>query len=122
MAMNYLTRRSFLSGVVTATRIGRGQNVNSARPALCRVVDSQSGKSVPARIRLVDAAGNELVPLGHSRDLADGAQEGDVRFQSRRYCYVDGEFQVEPRRFPIQYQVIKDTNTPSQAARYPRRT
>lgn len=104
--MNYVTRRSFLGGAAVAAQIGRGQTAD-ARPVVCRLVDSQSGKRLPARIRLVDMLGNEVVPLGHSRDLADGAQEGDVRFQSRRYCYVDGEFSVNPRQFPIQYQVIK---------------
>ena len=39
--------------------------------------------------------------------LAEDAQEGDVRFQSRRYAYVDGEFRVDPRRLPLQYQVLK---------------
>jgi hypothetical protein len=39
--------------------------------------------------------------------VADGAQEGDVRFQSRRYCYVDGEFRVDPRWPPLQFQVLK---------------
>jgi len=103
------TRRGFLRTVPAAglARLAAGQSSEASQPIVCRVVDSESGQPVPARVRLVDALGNELVPLGHSRDLADDAQEGDVRFQSRRYSYVDGEFRVDPRRLPIQYQVIK---------------
>src|SRR6202043_3813620 len=83
------------------------QTASSSQPRVCRVIDSGSGRPLPARIRLVDARDNELVPLGHSRELADDAQEGDVHFQARRYAYVDGEFRVDPRWLPIQYQVIK---------------
>jgi hypothetical protein len=105
--VNHFTRRSFLGGVAAASQITRAQTVDSAQPVVCRIVDSQTGKPIPARIRLVDELSNELVPLEHSRDLAGGAQEGDVRFQARRYCYVDGEFRIDPRRLPVQYQVIK---------------
>jgi hypothetical protein len=102
------TRRGFL-GATAIAGIARAAPAQSAdsRPIVCRVIDSASGRPVPARVRIVDARGNELVPLGHSRELADDAQEGDVRFQSRRYAYVDGEFLLDPRRLPIQYQVIK---------------
>ena len=103
------TRRGFLGTAAGAgiARLAAAQSVSSSQPIVCRVIDSGSGRPVPARVRLVDALGNELVPLGHSRELADDAQEGDVRFQSRRYAYVDGEFRVDPRWLPIQYQVIK---------------
>jgi hypothetical protein len=103
------TRRSFLSNVAGAgiARLAVAQSTVTAQPIVCRVIDSATGKPVPARVRLVDALGNELVPLGRSRELADDAHEGDVRFQSRRYSYVDGEFRVDPRRLPVQYQVIK---------------
>jgi len=30
-----------------------------------------------------------------------------VRFQTRRFAYVDGEFKLTAPRFPIKYQVIK---------------
>jgi hypothetical protein len=79
----------------------------AAEPFVCRVVDAETGRPVPARIRLVNQRGDEVVPLGHGRDLADGAQQGDVRFQSRRYCYVDGEFKVDPASLPLEYQVLK---------------
>ena len=103
------TRRGFLGAAASAgiARPALAQSADPAQPIVCRVIDSGSGRPVPARVRLVDARGNELVPLGHSRELADDAQEGDVRFQSRRYAYVDGEFRVDPRWLPVQYQVIK---------------
>jgi hypothetical protein len=103
------TRRGFLrtAPVAGIARLAGAQSAVSTQPIVCRVIDSMSGRPVPARVRLVDARGDELVPLDHSRELADDAQQGDVRFQSRRYDYVDGEFRVDPRRLPIQYQVIK---------------
>ncbi len=102
------TRRGFLGAAgAGVARLGAAQSTNTAQPIVCRVIDSATGKPVPARVRLVDARGQELVPAGHPGELADGAQEGDVRFQSRRYAYVDGEFRVDPRRLPVQYQVIK---------------
>jgi hypothetical protein len=39
--------------------------------------------------------------------LAPDAQQGDVRFQSKRFAYVDGEFSVDPNSLPLRYQVIK---------------
>jgi hypothetical protein len=109
MSMVDWTRRGFLGTAAGAgiARLAPAQSVGSAQPAVCRVVDSASGRPVPARVRLVDAYGNQLVPLGHSRELAHDAQEGDVSFQSRRYAYVDGEFRVDPRWLPLQYLVIK---------------
>ncbi len=103
------TRRGFLGTAAGAgmSQLAAAQNTGSTQPIVCRVIDSASGRPIPARVRLVDARGNELVPLGHAHDLADDAQQGDVRFQSRRYAYVDGEFRVDPRWLPIQYQVIK---------------
>jgi hypothetical protein len=101
------TRRGFLGTAAGITRLAPAQRAGSTQPIVCRVIDSGSGRPVPARVRLVDARGAELVPLGHARELADDAQEGDVRFQSRRYAYVDGEFRVDPRWLPLQYQVIK---------------
>lgn len=73
----------------------------------CRVVDAASGHPVPARVRLHNARGEEVVPLGHAPTLAENAQEGDVRFQSRRFAYVDGSFSLDPSALPLRYQVIK---------------
>src|SRR5262245_26900966 len=103
------SRRTFLrqaaaAGVVWPISIGRAR---SAEPIVCRLIDSETGQPVPARIRLVNQRGEEVVPLGHGRDLVDGAQQGDVRFQSRRYSYVNGEFRVDPAWLPLEYQVLK---------------
>ena len=76
-------------------------------PVTCRVVDEKSGRPLAARVRLVDSQGREVVPLGHADQLAKDAQEGDVRFQSRRYCYIDGEFAVDRARLPLRYQMLK---------------
>jgi hypothetical protein len=94
------SRRGFLSAVAAAgiATPARTQTTASGQPVICRVVDRDSGRPVPARVRLVDEHSNEVVPLGHAPALAEDAQEGDVRFQGRRYSYVDGEFQVDPRR------------------------
>jgi hypothetical protein len=99
-------RRRFLHQAATA---GLGLRLSAAdgQPVVCRVVDRESRRGVAARVRLLDARGNEVVPLGHSRGLAENAQEGDVRFQSRRYAYVNGEFTVDPAWLPLKYQVLK---------------
>jgi len=104
-------RRRFLrdlaatgAGLVVSGAPVRAQEGRALR---CRIVDADSGRPVTARVRLVDARGNEAVPIGHSEQLAKGAQEGDVRFQSRRYCYVDGGFEVNPAALPLNYQVLK---------------
>src|SRR3954454_19587456 len=106
--LNY-TRRGFL-GAVAAAQIAqpaRAQTTASGQSIVCRVIDRDTGRPVPARVRLVDEHSNEVVPLGHAPALAEDAQEGDVRFQGRRYSYVDGEFRVDPRRLPLQFQVLK---------------
>ena len=97
------SRRGFL-GAVAAAQIAqpaRAQTGASGQPIVCRVIDRDTGRPVPARVRLVDEHSNEVVPLGHVPALAEDAQEGDVRFQGRRYSYVDGEFRVDPRRLPL---------------------
>lgn len=47
------------------------------------------------------------MPIGHPAELASDAQQGDVRFQSKRFAYVDGNFSVDPAALPLRYQVIK---------------
>src|SRR5437867_3681583 len=103
-------RRTFLRQAAAA---GIGWQLSAtkvhaaAQPIVCRVIDKETGSPVAARVRLVSQRGDEVVPLGHLRDLADGAQQGDVRFQSRRYSYVSGEFTVDPAWLPLEYQVLK---------------
>ena len=109
MPSDPFTRRSFLGTAAGAALrpAASGQTAASGQAIVCRIVDQESGRPVPARVRLVDENSNEVVPLGHAGGLAPDAQQGDVRFQSRRYCYVDGEFGVDPRRLPLQFQVLK---------------
>lgn len=58
-------------------------------------------------MRLTDARGNDIVPAGHPSELAPDAQQGDVRFQSKRFAYVDGNFSLDPKSLPLRYQIIK---------------
>ncbi len=99
-------RRHFLRNLAAAgltSRLSAAQN----QPIVCRVTDRDTGLPVPARLRLLHAQGHEVVPLGHPQGLAANAQEGDVRFQSRRFSYVNGEFLVDPSWLPLKYQVLK---------------
>jgi len=97
-----LSRRRFLQDAALAA---------AARPAwgavTCRVSDARSGRPVPARVRLLNARGEDVIPAGHPPALSEGAQEGDVRFYSRRFAYVDGTFSIDPSSLPHRYQVIK---------------
>jgi hypothetical protein len=110
-----LNRRTFLRGAATAAALygstgqssGAPQGAGGGGPVTCRVVDQTTGQPLAARVRLVDSQGREVVPLGHAAELTPGAQEGDVGFQSRRYCYIDGSFQVTPSQLPLRYQIVK---------------
>ena len=73
----------------------------------CRIVDASTRGPVSARLRLTDARGNDVVPIGHPSTIAPDAQQGDVRFQSKRFAYINGEFVLDPRSLPLRYQVIK---------------
>src|SRR5688572_23595012 len=105
-----LNRRRFLRDVAlcgsSALGLGAAQDVRPTGAVTVRVVDEKSGRPLAARVRLIDSQG-EVVPLGHPSRLAEGAEEGDVRFQSRRYCYVDGEFAVDRAQLPLRYQLLK---------------
>jgi len=98
-----VNRRSFLQGAVGAAAAGPAD----PRAVTVRIVAKNTGRPTPARVRLLDRQGNEIVPIGHPQQLAENAQEGDVRFQSRRFAYVDGTFQLSPAAFPVRYQVLK---------------
>lgn len=76
------SRRGFL-GVVAAAPFAQSSFAQTTSPGeiVCRVIDRDTGRPVPARVRLVDEHSNEVVPLGHEPALAEDAQEGDVRFQ-----------------------------------------
>ena len=110
------TRREFLGDVVSSgAGLYAGALVNSRCSPVsqqggtitCRVVDPQTLKPVCSRIRLLDAKNLETVPRGHPVELSEDAVEGAVGFQSRRYCYVDGEFVVDRTQLPLKYRVLK---------------
>jgi hypothetical protein len=104
-------RRHFLQGLGTGAWLSAGRSVGlgapDGNPIGCRITDEHSRDPVSARIRLTDAHGRDVVPLGHPTELAPDAQQGDVRFQSKRFAYVEGHFSVDPKSLPLQYQVIK---------------
>ncbi len=102
-----MRRRDFVQGLFTA---GIGSAVARSRTAervRLRFVDAGTGQPLPVRTRLLDAQGREVVPVGHAEILAAEAQEGDVRFQSRRFVYSDGELEVASDRLPLRYQAIR---------------
>src|ERR1700730_10912723 len=93
-------RRHFLQGLSTGVWLSAGRGVAFGAPdgkAIgCRIIDGQSRHPISARLRLTDARGNDVVPLGHPTELAPYAQQGDVRFQSKRFAYVYGNFSLDP--------------------------
>jgi hypothetical protein len=106
------SRRRFLENLACGAALAPARARPAApqsdgKPLLCHVVDAASARATAARIRLVDARGQEVVPIGHPETLSPRAQEGDVRIQRRRYAYVNGSFEIDPRRLPLRYQVIK---------------
>ncbi len=109
---NPLNRRQFIAAASLSDPVRRAaaeafQGAPAGGPILCRVVDAESRRPVPARVRLVDSGGREVVPLGHSALLSETSYEGDVRFYSRRFAYVDGEFSIDSSWLPLTCQVIK---------------
>jgi hypothetical protein len=103
-------RRRFLraAGSGLCLSATRGVGLGAPGDAIpCKIVEQDSSRPTPARVRLTDAQGRDVVPLGHPTELAPDAQQGDVRFQSKRFAYVDGNFSLDPRLLPLRYQVIK---------------
>ena len=109
--MNQWTRRRLLQNAGASLGISAARGIGRAappgNPLQCKIVDEASGRPVSARLRLTDAQGRDVVPAGHPSELATDAQQGDVRFQSKRFAYVDGGFTLDPRYLPLRYQVIK---------------
>lgn len=98
-----MRRRELLLGMAAASTNGAAQE----RPVECRIVDRETGRPTQARIRLIGRDGSDAAPDGHPGQLSEAGQEGDVRFQSRRFSYVDGRFRIDPRLLPLKFQVIK---------------
>src|SRR5579864_5801893 len=105
--MSNLSRRRFLHGAGAGAWLSRGTAAPQGNPVRCRIIDENSGRPLTARVRLTDVRGHDVVPIGHPSELAPDAQQGDVRFQSKRFAYVDGNFAVDPHSLPLRYQVIK---------------
>ena len=110
------SRRNFLqqagmsgAGLWLSTSLNANEAFGSAQEQTiaCRVVDAGTRLDLAARIRLLDAQGREIVPLEHPQTLSEEAQEGDVRFQRRRFAYIDGRFRIPSAALPLRYQVIK---------------
>jgi hypothetical protein len=104
-------RRRFLTNTVAGAYLSAANGFGLAAPTAnaiqCKIVEERSGQPVTARVRLTDAHDKDIVPLGHSSELAPDGQQGDVRFQSKRFAYVDGNFSIDPNSLPLRYQVIK---------------
>lgn len=101
------SRRKFLERIVPIGVAIEGARAQSGAPVRCRITDSATGRETAARVRLVNARGGQFAPVGHPAALSETAQEGDVRFQNRRFSYVTGAFEIDPRLLPLRYQVIK---------------
>src|SRR5215813_15028329 len=97
------------AGLWLSTSLNANEDFGSAQEqtVACRVADARTRLDLATRIRLIDAQGREIVPLGHPQTLSEEAQEGDARFQRRRFAYIDGRFRVPSVALPLRYQVIK---------------
>src|SRR5579864_6378152 len=103
-------RRGFFRAAGSGLWLSAARGVSLGAPGdpiPCKIVEQGSSRPTPARVRLTDPRGRDVVPLGHPSELAPDAQQGDVRFQSKRFAYVEGEFSVAPNSLPLNYQVIK---------------
>ena len=118
--MSERDRRRFLQELAGALWISGTVAAAQGSAIQCSVVDAESRRPVSARLRLTDSTGREIVPIGHPAELASDAQQGDVRFQSKRFSYVDGNFSVDPSALPLRYQVIKGYEFVIAEARLPR--
>lgn len=83
------------------------QTNSSGGSVRINILDGATKKPLAARIRLLDARGAEVAPLGRNAQPAKDAVEGDVRFQSRGYFYTDGSIAVRSDAFPLRYTVLR---------------
>jgi hypothetical protein len=104
-------RRRFLFDAGSGLWLGAAQanslQQTNVSPLNIRIVDSATKKPLAARVRLVDARGAEVTPLGRSAEPAKDAVEGDVRFQSRGYFYTNGSLVVRSETLPLRYTVVR---------------
>lgn len=103
-------RRRFLFDAGAGLWLSANANASQSAgaPAVrIQIVDGATKKPLAARVRLLDARGTEVAPLGRTEQPARDAVEGDVRFQSRGYFYTDGVLQVRSDSLPLRYTVIR---------------
>src|SRR5580704_16049462 len=97
--MNEFNRRRFLfqtgSGMWVASNTIKAQTAAPAGSSVrLRLIDAGTGRAGVARMRFLDSNGREVVPVGRAATLGKDAVEGDVQFQSKRFCYIDGEVEL----------------------------
>ena len=100
-------RRHFMRSVIAAGLYRPVAESQGHGEIILRFQDAASGRLIPARVRLLDSRGRDVLPRGHTETLPAEGQEGDVRFQSRRFFYSNGMLGVRPDRLPLKYQVIR---------------
>ena len=103
-------RRRFLfdagAGLWLAANANGFQQATSATVRL-QILDRATKKPLASRIRLLDASGSEITPLGRNAQPDKDAVEGDVRFQSRGYFYTEGRLSVRADAFPLRFTAVR---------------
>jgi hypothetical protein len=103
-------RRRFLfdagAGLWLAANANGFQQATSATVRL-QILDRATKKPLASRIRLLDASGSEITPLGRNAQPDKDAVEGDVRFQSRGYFYTEGRLSVRTDAFPLRFTAVR---------------
>jgi hypothetical protein len=75
-----------------------------------RVQDAATNQPTPVRLRLVDAKGNYLPPLGRLPVIPLGWGEylgGNVMVEGKEYSYIDGQCEVRLPAGPISVEISK---------------
>src|SRR3954452_20286777 len=103
-----IERRRFLfdagAGLWVAVK-ANGSQAAAHSAVRIRIVDATTKNPLVVRVRLQDARGAEITPLGRNAQPAKDAVEGDVRFQSRGYFYTNGTLTVRSDAFPLRFTV-----------------
>jgi len=110
--MSEFSRRRFLfhtgSGMWLVSDSVQAQTPAAAGSSVrLRLINADTGRAGVARMRFVDSNGREIVPVGRASALGQDAVEGDVQFQSKRFCYINGEAELPASMLPVRYQLIK---------------
>ncbi|MGH9839227.1 MAG: hypothetical protein ACREEM_10625 [Blastocatellia bacterium] len=82
-SLRYFLRQAGVTGASllfsASFETGSAPDSRQENAITCRVVDAELGHETAARIRLLDARGRDVAPVGHPQILSEEAQEGDVR-------------------------------------------